>query len=351
MRILEQSLTVIVESYEGKKIMKRVIALMLLAFMLMPKIEVSAAPSRPTGVPKSATKATVIQVKDGDKIDVLSSADDVVTVLLAGIDAPEKGECYYGESKRQLKRLLPAKTEIYLERSGRVDKDGNLTIRYVWLPGKGAKKASLVNTKLVRDGNAGFDDSRNTPKYFKRLENAQNDAKSKNIGLWKSCGELHIDADLVEGKTAAKAPTQEPTQAPVATGWTIEEQAYIDWIAIQTVTLQNSMDTVTSLTANFQVSDLFDQNWIIKMAVIAATWQTSYDSAVAYTPPATFAEVHGYWVEATGHLANAADYLTYGIDNLDAASIELAAQEINTGTAAVQQAADALNRLKQARGL
>ncbi len=304
-------------SSEKENIVKRIATFVLLAFMLVPTVDASAAPSLPAGIPKSAVKATVIQVKDGDKVYVLSGSDEKLSVQLSGVDAPEKGECYYAESKRYLKRLVPVDAVVYLEKSGSADEDERTTIRYVWLPGAQGKKASLVNTKMVRDGYAGFDDSHDSPKYFGRIEVAQSDAQSKNRGLWKACGELHVDADLVEAQTAA----QEPTQTPVAAGWTAEEQAYLNWLAIQTVTLQGSMESFTTLTGNFQVTDLFDMNWIIQVAAVAATWQVAYDDAAAYVPPPAFAEVHSYWIDATAHLANAADYLTYGIDNLDAASI------------------------------
>jgi endonuclease YncB( thermonuclease family) len=323
--------------------MRWILAIFVLALVLLPGNNVAAAQALPAGIPKSATKATVVEVKYGDTIYVQTDDDDVDTVLLAGIDAPEKGECYYGESKRRLKKLLPEETEIYLEKSGTVDKDGDLTVRYVWLPGEEGKKATLINTKMVREGFAGYDDERDTPKYFERLEDAQANAIENNLGLWKACGQLHLIAEPVA--------TQEPTQAPVATTWSADELAYVAWMIDQSALLYQSMTTAADLTTNFQPTDIFDQNWIFQMAAVCATWQLSYDNAIAYVPPPAFAEVHALWIEATAHFANASDYMIYGIDNLDAASIELATQELYLGNAAVTQAMEAFERVKDFRGL
>jgi endonuclease YncB( thermonuclease family) len=323
--------------------MRRILAILLLALVILSGRGVAAAQSLPAGVPKSATKATVVEVKYGDTISVQTDEEDDVTVLLAGIDAPNKGECYYGESKRRLKKLLPEETVVYLETSGTVDKDGDLTIRYVWLPGEDGKKAALINTKLVREGFAGFNDELDTPKYFERLEDAQADAIEKNLGLWKACGQLHLVAEPVA--------TREPTQAPVATGWSAEELAYVDWLLGEVDLLSESMMLASDLTTNFQPTDIFDQNWIFQMAAVCATWQLSYDNAIAYVAPPAFAEVHALWIEATAHYANASDYMIYGIDNLDGASIDLATQELYLGTAAMTQSQEALERVKDSRGL
>jgi endonuclease YncB( thermonuclease family) len=323
--------------------MRRILAILLLALVILSGRGVAAAQSLPAGVPKSATKATVVEVKYGDTISVQTDEEDEVAVLLAGIDAPNKGECYYGESKRRLKKLLPEDAVIYLETSGTVDKDGEVSVRYVWIPGENGKKATLINTKMVREGFAGFDDSRDSPKYFARIEDAQADAIEKSVGLWKACGQLHLVAEPVA--------TQEPTPAPVAAGWSPEEEAYVDWMLGQVALVSDSMITMTGLTSNFAPTDLFDQNWIFQMAAVAATWQLSYDNAIAYTPPPAFAEVHALWIEATAHYANASDYMVYGIDNLDVDSINLAAQELNLGNAAVTQATEALERVNNSRGL
>ncbi len=153
----------------------------------------SAQESLPEGVPQGSEKAVVVGRADGDKVEV-RIGETKETVLLSGVDAPERGECFYFESTDYLAWLLPDGTDVYLQKSGD-DKDskGKL-LRYVWLPNSGEGKAMLINTKMVREGYAGFDNSKNSPKYFDRLEELQKDAKSKGKGLWGACGGVHVDA-------------------------------------------------------------------------------------------------------------------------------------------------------------
>jgi endonuclease YncB( thermonuclease family) len=146
----------------------------------------------PTGVPEGSQKAVIAQNEDGDKVSVYIG-NVFKTVLLSGVDAPEKGECFYKESSAYVAELLPQGTEVYLQSSGD-DKDskGRL-LRYVWLPSDDGGKATLTNTKLVREGYAGFDDSKNSPKYYERLQEVQTDAQSKGKGLWGACGAVHVE--------------------------------------------------------------------------------------------------------------------------------------------------------------
>jgi endonuclease YncB( thermonuclease family) len=153
-----------------------------LAFVLLLVPVKAFAQELPAGVPHGAEKATVTGYVDGDKFKIRRNKHGEV-VLLAGIDALESGECFFTVSSAQLKKLLPKKTTIYLERSGD-DRDGkDRLIRYVWIPGEHGKKATLLNPKLVREGFAGFDDGNDNPTYFNRLEELQQGAQNKRAGL------------------------------------------------------------------------------------------------------------------------------------------------------------------------
>lgn len=160
--------------------------------------------SLPTGVPDGAEAARVADYSDGDKIVIEIGGIDQ-EILLAGIDAPEPGECYRAESKARVEELLPLGTVVYLERSG-TNLDGKKRpIRYLWIPGKDGAKATLLNTKLVREGYAGFDDRKDNPKYYNRLRELQAEAKKKKAGLWGACGGVH------------EAPKPKATNTPVPT--------------------------------------------------------------------------------------------------------------------------------------
>lgn len=179
------------------------IAVAILA--LLPLTEGAMAQAdRPSGVPTDTEPATVHRVVDGDKVYVRRSDGELDQVLLAGVDAPEPGECYFDESKDYLTDLLPKGQEVYLQQSGSVDRDGKHVVRYVWVPGTGDAKGFLVNTKVVRDGYAGFDDRRDTPQYFDRIEDAEATAREQGRGLWGACSGLHGER-------------LEPTPTPMAT--------------------------------------------------------------------------------------------------------------------------------------
>ena len=90
----------------------------------------------PAGIPSAAKRAVVSGHIDGDKIRVDFQSNEEV-VLMAGIDAPEPGECYAGEAAQRVEELAPEGTTVYLERSG-LDRDGkDRLVRYVWIPGAG----------------------------------------------------------------------------------------------------------------------------------------------------------------------------------------------------------------------
>jgi endonuclease YncB( thermonuclease family) len=139
----------------------RVVIALFFVSLLVPTV--ARAQASTAGVPKGAEAATISRHVDGDKVKVEINGEEE-EVLLAGIDAPEKGECFAKESGVYLKKLTPTHATVYLERSGD-DRDGKgHLIRYVWIPGKEGKKATLLNTKLLREGYAGFDESKDTPK-------------------------------------------------------------------------------------------------------------------------------------------------------------------------------------------
>jgi micrococcal nuclease len=172
----------------------------------------------PKGVPSDAEEATFAGYVDGDKVRISVDGSSAVEILLAGIDAPEKGECYRSESVARMEELLEVGDTIYLEQSG-VNLDGkDRPIRYLWIPSNGDGKASLLNTKMVREGYAGFDDRKDNPKYYDRLEELQAEAKANKVGLWGACGGVHEVPKPKATKTPVPpTPTAAPTLEPTPT--------------------------------------------------------------------------------------------------------------------------------------
>jgi len=125
---------------------------------------------------KSKEKFSVIvsKVIDGDTIKLQTGE----TVRLLGINTPEKGQLYYKEATNRLKELIEGK-EVTLEKDVE-DKDqyGRL-LRFIFLNGEN------VNIRLVKEGLATVYIISPNVKYKSELKDAENEAKSLKINLWK----------------------------------------------------------------------------------------------------------------------------------------------------------------------
>ena len=123
----------------------------------------------------------VSYVIDGDTFKIGNN----IPIRLLGIDSPEKGECYYNESKQALKDLIENK-QVRLEKDI-TDKDKyERWLRYVILPNE-SKDNLLVNDYLVRQGYAVAMAIPPNNRYRDLLSSAQYEAKKKKRGLWVEC--------------------------------------------------------------------------------------------------------------------------------------------------------------------
>jgi endonuclease YncB( thermonuclease family) len=197
----------------SKKVWQTASFIALLSALLVPLTGLAA--SNPAGVPKSATAYTVYGHIDGDSFYVEDGSDRQQIDLL-GVDAPElkkKGdsECYAQEAADQLEKLLPEDSTVYLEDEG-IDKDGSDQglPRDVWIEGKDGKKATLINTKQVREGFVGSKsaDAEHPRKYQDRLSDAQDEAREAERGLWETCTGIHTHV--------VPTPVPSPTPSPTA---------------------------------------------------------------------------------------------------------------------------------------
>ena len=134
------------------------------------------------GDSSSATTGQIARVVDGDTV-VLS---DGTRVRLVQIDTPEvrSEECYSAAATRALRRLLPPRTTVRLERDpglDDVDRYGR-ELRYVVVAGRN------VNLELVELGAAApyfFRGERG--RYAGRLLALARSARAERRGLWGAC--------------------------------------------------------------------------------------------------------------------------------------------------------------------
>ncbi|MBI5872089.1 thermonuclease family protein [archaeon] len=117
----------------------------------------------------------VAKIIDGDTIDLKSGEN----VRLLGINAPEKNEFYYQEAKNRLIELVEGKL-VKLE-SDFEDKDtyGRL-LRYIFLD------KTFVNFQMVKEGYATVYIIQPNEKYRVKLEEAEDEAKEKLLGIWNT---------------------------------------------------------------------------------------------------------------------------------------------------------------------
>jgi len=130
-----------------------------------------------------ANLVTVTRVIDGDTIEI----NDLTIIRLIGIDAPEKGACYYQEAKDALTDLvLEKKVKLEKDISG-TDKFGRL-LRYVILPSNNELTNDIiVNKYLVRHGYAKIMAEPPDHKYRSLVKLAQEMAISDKEGIWTEC--------------------------------------------------------------------------------------------------------------------------------------------------------------------
>lgn len=116
----------------------------------------------------------VTNVIDGDTI-VISGGE---RVRLLGIDASEKGEFYYKESKERLEQLTENK-EIALEREGDNKDKYDRLLRYIFL------NDTNINLQMVEEGYAicyFYEES----KYQDSCKELEENAMQNKIGRWQN---------------------------------------------------------------------------------------------------------------------------------------------------------------------
>lgn len=130
----------------------------------------------------------VVRVVDGDTIRVDRDGEEIV-VRFIGINTPETVapnrpiECFGPEASARTKELL-AGANVWLEYdevSGLTDKYDR-TLAYVW-----TSPDTMLNEQLVREGYAEEYTYSDGFRWQQVLEQAERDARERNVGLWAAC--------------------------------------------------------------------------------------------------------------------------------------------------------------------
>lgn len=185
-------------------------------------------------LPVGWASAEVVEVIDGDTIDVRLEGGSVERLRLIGINSPERGECYAEEATAGLSSLVLGQTvRLEADTSDR-DRYGRL-LRYVW-----TADGRFVNEVTVAEGWALAREYPPDVARSDRLGEAQDRARQSGIGLWASdvCGNgapadiqiFHIEYDApgddnfnLNGEWADITNLDATTVD--LTGWTLKDES------------------------------------------------------------------------------------------------------------------------------
>jgi endonuclease YncB( thermonuclease family) len=124
----------------------------------------------------NGTTATgkVISVIDGNTVEVLTEANEVVLVILADIDSPELAQEFGNEAKEYLEKIS-LKKEVIIEFRGKDRKGNNIGILLI----KGKTDARVA---LLQEGLAWTSERNPNPE----LETHRTSAQAEGKGLWRN---------------------------------------------------------------------------------------------------------------------------------------------------------------------
>lgn len=150
------------------------------------------------------------------------------------------------------------------------------------------------------------------------------------------------------GNTAASGQQSNPTSVPAPNGAddepTDQEDAYIDALNDQVDTVSEASRELSVLFSDAGIDPtlFLDQRWIIDVAAQFVTVQQLEVEAQLLQPSERQQGIHDVWIEITRLLTLAVDDFTFGIDNLEPASIEQGTERFVWATTLTEDLQDAL---------
>lgn len=163
-----------------------IVALVLLCAACGGSAEASTQPIPGTAL--SGTTATVVKVVDGDTVELRFAGREPEMVRLLGIDTPETVhpdrpvECFGPEASARAAELLPAGSEVLVQRDAEArDRFGRL-LAYIW-----TTDGIFVNADLVAGGYADTLAIAPNNTHRSHLSGLAAEARAADAGLWGAC--------------------------------------------------------------------------------------------------------------------------------------------------------------------
>jgi len=165
----------------------------------------------------------ITSVIDGDTLKIKTGTLKTRKVRLIGINAPEKGECYFDESKEALIQITESEIiNIEKDISG-LDKYNRL-LRYIVAINDDPEEDNIqVNYYMIRNGFAFYQSSSPDNRYRDLFITAQRQAKEDNLGLWKDCD---YEEQVSEEAAALREQSTKPTDPDCIIKGNISDAGY-----------------------------------------------------------------------------------------------------------------------------
>lgn len=142
--------------------------------------------------PEQIVPAYINSVHDGDTVHATGPQKSHLKIRLIGIDSPEVNDPDTADMGKQarnhLKELIYHK-DVYLKFDQEPTDTYGRLLAYIWLKDPqetGEDHAYLVNELMIRDGFAEILPVRPNVLYRSQFEQAQNQARTSQAGLWKN---------------------------------------------------------------------------------------------------------------------------------------------------------------------
>lgn len=147
----------------------------------------------PWELPDDAVKMAVDSVHDGDSLKLTKPNDDwweeyrIIGIQAPEIDGYRKEECYGQESADFLKALLPKGTEVYIQQDIANTDRNDRFLRHIFIVDEQTGDVYLLSEVLVLGGYARARPYPPDDLYDDILQEAQDVADARNVGLWDAC--------------------------------------------------------------------------------------------------------------------------------------------------------------------
>ncbi len=129
----------------------------------------------------------VVRVVDGDTFEIAGKGAEVITVRILNMSAPDRGECYYLESKQALTDLLKNK-KVKLEKDVSGVDGYNRFLRHVFISSETEDDDNLIVAKyMIEKGFAKVQPVLPDVRFKTYLARFGTLAEEEKLGVWDGC--------------------------------------------------------------------------------------------------------------------------------------------------------------------